>query len=38
LASVVEGDPKSTVEGIAIEIADAGGGLARKKEEEENGS
>jgi len=38
LASITEGEPKSTVDGIAIEIAEAGGGLARKKEDEENGS
>lgn len=38
LLSIVKDDPKSTDEGIAIEAAEAGGGLARKKDEDENGS
>jgi hypothetical protein len=34
----VEDDPKSTNEGMAMEVADFGGALVRKNDEDENGS
>lgn len=38
LVSIVGDDPRSTDEGIAIEAAEAGGGLVRKHEDDKNGS
>lgn len=38
LLSLAEDGPKSTGEGMAIEAAEAGGGLARKNGDDENGS
>lgn len=36
--TLAEDSPKSTGEGMAIEAAEAGGGLARKNDDDENGS
>jgi hypothetical protein len=38
LVFVIEDDSKSAEQGIAIEAADAGGGLVRKHADDKNGS